>query len=166
MKRFFALALAFVMICAFLCACGEKNANVKTTVPAKYDDGYAAKYASSTSKDESGNVVYEFSDEEYNNYLSDHKNSLGADIQKDIASQHEEKYGEYAYINEEKQAVIVGVHKEEYNEETAKTESASAAEYGFRYFQNLQTPVDTIHVIYCNANNQEEVYGTFDYTAN
>ena len=46
-----------------------------------------------------------------------------------------------------------------------KTESAAAAEYGFKYFQSLQTPVSTIHVIYCDANNQDTVFGTFDYTA-
>lgn len=165
MKRFFALALAALMICAFLCACGGSNSSVKTTVPEKYDDGYAANYASSTTKDADGNTVYEFSGEKYDSYLNDHKNVLGADLQRDIADQHEEKYGEYAYINDEKQAVIIGVHQDEYNEETAKTESASAAEYGFKYFKNLQTPVDTIHVIYCDANNQDVVFGSFDYTA-
>lgn len=168
MKRLFALALAVVMIGAFLCACGNKNkteGNVSTNVQTKYDDGYAAKYASSTSKDDNGNVVYEFSGEQYKSYLNDHKNSLGADIQQDLAAQHDGKYGEYAYINDEKQAVIIGVHTEEYNEETAKTESAAAAQYGFKYFQSLQTPVNTIHVIYCDANNQDTVFGTFDYTA-
>ena len=83
MKRFFALALAIVMTCAFLCACGNKNEAVKTTVSAKYDDGYAAKYATSTAKDDNGNTVYEFSGEKYNDYLNDHKNSLGSDIQKE-----------------------------------------------------------------------------------
>lgn len=163
MKRIFALALAVVMIGALLCACGSKT--IKTTVDAKYDDGYAADYASSTAKDDNGNVVYEFSGDKYDSYLNDHKNSLSADIQKDIAGQHEGSYGEFAYINEEKQAVIVGVHDNEYNEETAKKEAASAAEYGFRYFQNLQTPVDAIKVIYCDANNQETVFGTFEFTA-
>lgn len=166
MKRFFALALAVVMICTFLCACGGKTeSSVKTTVSEKYDDGYAASYASSTSKDENGNTVYEFSDEQYESYLKSHKNTLGSDIQKDLAAHHEADYGEYAYINVEKQAVIVGVHQGKYNEEDAKEESKSIAEYGFKYFQNLQTPVDTIHVIYCDANDQEVIFGSFDYTA-
>ena len=66
MKRLFALALAVVMIGAFLCACGNKTeGNVSTNVQTKYDDGYAAKYASSTSKDDNGTVVHEFSGEEY-----------------------------------------------------------------------------------------------------
>ena len=164
MKRFIALALAVLMIGVFLCACGGSS-GVKTTVSEKYDDGYAANYASSTSKDENGNVVYEFSGDQYDSYVKDHKNALGADIQDEIASQHKEAYGEFAYINEEKQAVIVGVHQDEYDEETAKADAEAAAEYGFKYFQNLQTPVNTIHVIYCDANNQDVVFGSFDYTA-
>lgn len=165
MKRFFALILAAAVICAVFCACGKAAANVTTTVSSKYDDGYASKYASSTSTDSNGNTVYEFTGDQYDSYLNNHKNSLGADLQEDIAAQHDEKYGEYAYINDEKQAVIVGIHPEEYDEETAKTESAIAAEYGFKYFQNLQTPVDAIKVIYCDANNQDTIFGSFDYTA-
>ena len=169
MKRFLAIAASILLICALLCACGKDS--VKTTVSSKYDDGYAAKYASSTSKDSDGNTVYEFSSDEYQNYLNNHKNSLGADIQSDIADLHtstnDERvpYGEFAYINDEKKAVIVGVHEEEYDEAVAKEESVIAAEYGFKYFQNLEKPVDSIKVIYCNCNNQEEVYGTFDFTA-
>lgn len=163
MKRFFAIVLAVAVICALLCACSDKA--VTTTVSPKYDDGYASGYASSSSTDENGNVVYEFSSDQYDSYIQDHKNVLGADIQKDIADQHKESYGEFAYINDEKQAVIVGVHQEEYDEAVAKKEADGAAAYGFKYFQNLQTPVNSIKVIYCNANNQEEIYGTFEYTA-
>lgn len=168
MKRLLALALAVVMICAFLCACGNSSgsgSSVTTTVSEKYDDGYAASYASSTSKDADGNVVYEFSGDQYDEFLNDHKNSLSADIQHDLASKHEKNFGEFAYINADKQAVIVGLHQDEYDEESAKAESASVAEYGFKYFQNLQTPVDTIHVMYCDANDQNVVFGSFDYTA-
>ncbi|MBQ3265052.1 MAG: hypothetical protein IJH07_04675 [Ruminococcus sp.] len=167
MKRIFALVLAAAMIGALLCACGggKTGSTVKTTVSSKYDDGYAASYASSTSKDENGDTVYEFSNDQYESYLQNHKNTLGGDIQSDIASQHDEAYGEFAYISEEKQAVIIGVHTEQYDEETAKTESASAAEYGFKYFQNLETPVSSIKVIYCDANDQNTVFGTFEYTA-
>lgn len=169
MKRFFSLLLAVVMTAAVLCACG--NANVKTSVPSKYDDGYAASFSKTTSTDSNGNKVYEFTKDQYDKYKQNHKNSLGADIQKELGTLHpsseDEKvpYGEYAYINDEKQAVIVGVHTERYDEATAKTESATVAEYGFKYFQNLKTPVDSIKVIYCDANNQDKVFGTFEYTA-
>nr|WP_316614537.1 hypothetical protein [uncultured Ruminococcus sp.] len=169
MKRIFAFILAVAAIAAVLCACGKSGA-VKTTVPSKYDDGYASSYAKSTSTD-GDKKVYEFTDDQYKQYTNNHKNSLGADIQKEIGALHESsgdqksKYGEYAYINEEKKAVIVGVHTDQYDEATAKKESEIAAEYGFKYFQNIKDPVDTISVIYCDANNQDTVFGTFEYTA-
>ena len=169
MKRIFAFILAVAAIAAVLCACGKSGA-VKTTVPSNYDDGYASSYAKSTSTD-GDKKVYEFTDDQYKQYTNNHKNSLGADIQKEIGALHESsgdqksKYGEYAYINEEKKAVIVGVHTDQYDEATAKKESEIAAEYGFKYFQNIKDPVDTISVIYCDANNQDTVFGTFEYTA-
>lgn len=168
MRRIFAFILAVAAIAAVLCACG-KSGSVKTTVPSKYDDGYASSYAKSTSTD-GDKKVYEFTDDQYKQYTNNHKNSLGAGIQKEIGALHESsgdqksKYGEYAYINEEKKAVIVGVHTDQYDEATAKKESEIAAEYGFRYFQNIKNPVDTINVIYCDANNQDTVFGTFEYT--
>lgn len=170
MKRFFALLLAAMMIAAVLCACGNSG-DVKTTVPSKYDDGFADSYAKSTSTDSNGNKVYEFTKDQYDDYTKKHKNSLDAEVTKEIAGLHpstdDQKvpYGEFVYINDEKQAVMVGVHTESYDEATAKEESAMAAEYGFKYFQNLKEPVDTIKVIYCDANNQDTVFGTFEYTA-
>ena len=173
MKRFFALMLVIATIAALLCACGGNNNNktaansgtVQTTVSSKYDDGYAEKYATSTKTDENGNKVYEFSGSQYDSYLENHKNSLGADLQTDIAKNHKKDFGEYAYINDEKKAVIIGIHEGQYDEASAKTESADAAEYGFKYFQNLQTPVNSIKVLYVDANDQSKIYGSFDYTA-
>lgn len=166
MKRSIALALVIFTVAALLCACGNKsNDTVTTTVSSKYDDGYASSYASSTKTDDSGNKVYEFSSDQYDTYLQNHKNTLGVEMQEEIAANHEEKYGEYAYINDEKKAVIVGIHEDEYDEATAKTESAAVAEYGFKYFQNLETPVSAIKVLYVDANDQEKIYGSFDYSA-
>ena len=170
MKRLFAIILAAAMLAAVLCACGKKQdttgGTVTTTVTAKYDDGYAKQYASSSTADQSGNIIYQFSGDKYDSYKSSHNNTLSKNIQQEIAKKHEKNYGEYVYINEEKKAVIVGIHEKEYDEKIAKEEAAIASEYSFRYFQNLQTPVDTINVIYCNANNQDEVYGSFAFTAN
>lgn len=164
MKRFFALALVIVTLAALLCACGDKSDPVQTIVSSKYDDGYAAKYASSTVTDNDGNKVYEFSDDQYEQYIQNHKNTLGVDIQKEIAGRHEGNYGEYAYINVEKKAVIIGIHEGEYDEEIAKTESAAVAEYGFKYFQNLETTVNDIKVLYVDAGNQEKIFASFDYS--
>ena len=162
MKRTFALLLAILMLAATLAACGSKT--VKTTIDAKYDDGFAKSYADSTSVDSDGNTTYEFTEEQYEQFTNDYRNSVSSDITGDIADTHEEAYGEFAYISEEKKAVIVGVHTDEYDEETAKAEAAIAAENAFRYFQSISNPVSTISVIYCNANNQDEVFGTFEFT--
>lgn len=170
MKRFFALLLAVMMIAAVLCACGDSG--VKTSVPEKYDDGFAKDYASSTSTDSNGNKVYEFTGDKYDEYIKRHKTSLDADVTHEIAQLHPSStddqatpYGEFVYINDEKKAVIVGVHTGQYDEATAKEEAKIAAEYGLKYFQNLKEPVNEIKVIYCDANNQETVFGTFDFKA-
>ena len=170
MKRLFALILAAAMIAALLCACGGNNndksgGTVTTTVSTKYDDGYAKQFAESSKTDENGNTTYEFSGDKYKSYTQSHNNTISKNIQKDIAANHDKKYGEYVYINEDKQAVIVGVHTEKYKEDEAKAEAPDLAEYGFKYFQNLQNPVNTIKVIYANANNQSEELGVFEFTA-
>ena len=165
MKRFFALVLAILTLAAVLCACGESEPKViQTTVASKYDDGYAAKYASSASTDSNGNKVYEFDDEQYEQYALNHKNTVSVAIQKELAANHEERFGEYAYINVEKQAVIIGIHEGEYDEKSAKPESATVAEYGFKYFQNLETPINAIKVMYVDAGDQDKIYGSFDYS--
>lgn len=166
MKRFFALALAIIVLAAVLCACGDKSTgSVTTTVAAKYDDGYAENYASSASTDDSGNKVYEFSAPQYDSYTQNHKNTLAADLQSEVAANHEPGYGEYIYMNDEKKAVMVGIHEGEYDPATAEAEAASIAEKGFVYFQNLETPVNTIRVIYCDAGDQSVEYGSFEFTA-
>lgn len=174
MKRIITVLIAVLMIGVVLCSCGkkdEKAKNVTTTVPAKYDDGYAEKYADSFSTDDDGNVVYKFSGDKYDEYLKSHKNTLGKEVQGELKMSHTgtddeaAKYGEYAYIKDDANAVIIGVHKKEYDKKVAEKESAIAAEYGFKYFQNLEKPVDTITVIYCDANNQDTVFGEFEYTA-
>ena len=163
MKRLFAFALLIAVLCTFLCACGKSD-SITAVVDSKYDDGYAVRFAKSTTTDSNGNKVYEFESEQYDKYIDEHGRVLSSDIMKDIASQHKETYGEFAYIDDAKKAVIVGVHEDQYDEKVAKAESASIVDYAFKYFQSLQTPVDAIKVIYCEANNQEIVYGTCDYS--
>ena len=137
MKRIIAIVLTALVLTALLCACGQKNAVVTTSVAEK----------------------------KYDDYRHDHNNVLSSDMSKEVAKTHGSDYGEYVYINEDKQAVIVGVHTEKYKEDEAKAEAPDLAEYGFKYFQNLQNPVNTIKVIYANANNQSEELGVFEFTA-
>ena len=164
MKRFIAIVLAALMLTALLCACGKEK-TVTTKVAAEYDDGYAQSFADSSTKDADGDTVYEFKESQYDKYRQEHNNVLSADMQKDLAAAHDASYGEFVYINEDKQAVIVGIHEGKFNEEEAKKEAEALAEYGFKYFQSLQTPVSTIKVIYANANDQSQEFGTFEFTA-
>ena len=166
MKRFLLLMLAVVMAAAVLCACGENKKAVKTTVEAAYDDGYAADYASGSSKDSDGNTVYEFDEEGYNNFIRDYNNTLSRQMTEQVSAQHEEKYGEYIYINVEKNAVIVGVHPEEFDQDTAQAEADSIADYGRKYFKNVENPSDSFSVIYCDANDQSKELAVFDYKTN
>lgn len=163
MKRFVAVILAVMMIGALLAACGSST--VTTTVSSKYDDGYAKQYADKTSTDKDGNNVYVFSKEQYEEFVSKHRYDVADDIKSDIASAHGTTFGQFAYINDEKQAFIIGLNPGEYDESYAKDEAFAYAAKAFAYFQNLEKPVSFIKVIFCNANNQDEVYGSFEFNA-
>lgn len=162
MKRVIALTLAVMLIAALLCACGDKN--ITTTVNPAYDDGFAAKYATGTSTDDNGNNVYEFTADNYATYTREHNSSLSTDMEQYVIAQHDETFGEYIYINEEKKAVYVGIHADEYDAASAQKEADNLADYGWKYFQSIENPVSEISVIYCNAGDQTEEYGRFDYT--
>lgn len=163
MKRFVAVILAVLMIGALLAACGDSTVTAK--VEAKYDDGFAKGYADKVTTDEDGAVIYEFTSEKYEDYIYEHKNSVADDINDQVVANHSKDFGQYTYINTEKQAVIIGLNAGEYDESYAKAEAPSYAETAFLYFKNLETPVSTIKVIYCNANDQDEIYGSFEFTA-
>lgn len=173
MKRIIALILAVLMIAALFCACGEKKKtadnntaaaeNVVATVDAKYDQGFAEKYAKSVTTDENGNKVYEFDGNSYKNYVEDYNKSVSSEITDQVAKAHDEKFGQFCYVNDDKKAVIVGVNPGQYDEASASEEAKSLAEDAFPYFKGQKDPIDTVNVIYCNANDQSEVYGTFSF---
>lgn len=184
MKRIIALLLAVLMVAALFCACGEKkksdksgsdssgsdtstvedaNTPVKTTVDAKYDQGFAEHYAKSVTTDDSGNKVYEFDKAAYDEYAHDYNNNLSDEITDELVKSHDSSYGQYAYINDEKKAAIIGLNPGQYDEEVAAEEAQVVAQSTIQYFKGLAEPIDKVSVIYCNANNQSEVYGTFEF---
>lgn len=179
MKRIVALTLAVLMIAALFCACGEQKSEdgnsssaaesnkvekVTAVVDSKYDEGVAEKYAKSVTTDENGNKVYEFDDESYKEYTRSYNNQESAAIQKEVAAKFGSDFGNYAYINNDKKAVVIGVTPGKYDKETAEKEAEGIAKMSYSYFKSLQDPVDAVSVIYCNENNQDEVYGKFDFT--
>jgi hypothetical protein len=163
MKRIIAIIMAVLMIGALLAACGAKT--VKTTVDAKYDDGFAKSYANSVTTDSNGNSTYEFSDEQYEKFEHDYKNSIANEVTDEVLKYHEPNYGEYNYIKPEENALIIGVNPGQYVEAEAAAEAPAYGAYAMKYFQSISKPVSTIKIVFCNANNQSEVYGTFEYTA-
>lgn len=184
MKRILALTLAVLMIAALFCACGEKKKTeggsnsgsgdsgsassviekeVTAEVDKKYDDGFAEKYAKSVSTDDDGNKVYEFDGNAYENYAHDYNNKISKDMSNELAEAHEEAYGQFCYINDEKKAVIVGLNPGEYDEKVAAKEAQTLSKNAMSYFQGLQEKVEKFSVIFCNANNQNEVYGSFEF---
>lgn len=180
MKRILALILVVMMIAAVLCACGEKKdgqdssneksssdggnkTTVTTTVDAKHENTMAEKFAKSVTTDKEGNKVYEFDDESYKEYTRNYNNQVSAAITSTVTKNHDSKFGQYCYINDEKKAVIVGVNPGKYDEKAAAKEAESLAQMSFAYFQGLETPVDKMSVQYVNANNQDEVYGKFEF---
>ena len=173
MKRILALSLAVLMIAALFCACGEKSSegtdnkanadSVKTVVNPKYDEGVAEQYAKNVTTDENGNKVYEFDNASYKSFTQNYNNKVSAAITNDVVKTHDTSFGQYCYINDDKKAVIIGVNPGKYDQASAEKEAEGLAQKAFAYFQNLQPPVDTVYVIYCNCNNQDEEYGKFEF---
>ena len=178
MKRIVALTLAVLMVAALFCACGEKKSEdtasssassaeepkeVKAVVDSKYDNGFAEKYAKSVTTDEDGNKVYEFDNQSYKEYTRNYNNQISASITTEVVKNHDSKFGQYCYLNDDKKAVIVCVNPGMYDEASASKEAEGLAQMSFSYFKGLEDSIDTVSVIYCNANDQEEVYGKFDF---
>lgn len=176
MKRVFAVLTLVCMLAALLCACGEdKNNNsnnsnnnnaVTTTVKTKYEDNVAKRYADSFKTTDDG-TVYEFSGDKYKRYTSEHNNILSAEMTEIAVKNHPKGSVEFVTIEEDKKAVVVGTHEGKYDSKIAEEEAPTLAEYGFKYFQGLMEPVNTIRVVYVEANDptHETEFASFEFTA-
>ena len=72
MKKILVLAIAVLMTVVVLAGCGKDTAAaVSTTVPAKYVDDFAKKYASDVKVDDDGNVSYSFTPDQYEEFERD-----------------------------------------------------------------------------------------------
>lgn len=160
MKKIFAVILAILMIGALLAACGSKT--VKTTVSKTYDDGYAKDFANTAKTDDNGNTTYEFTDEKYDDYIYRHNNVVSQEISKEIVARHGSTFGQFVRLDGEKNAVVIGLNPGEYDASIAAEEAPVLGAKAWPYFQSLEKPVSSISVLYVNANNQDEVYGSFD----
>ena len=170
MRKIFAVLMLVGMLAALLCACGEENntpASVSTTVNAKYEDNVAKRFADSFETDGNDNTTYEFTGEQYNRYTAEHNNILSADMMEIVSKNHPKGTVEFVTIEEDKKAVLVGTHEGMYDSKIAEEEAPVLAEYGFKYFQNLQTPINDIRVVYIEANDPSHTteFASFEYSA-
>lgn len=171
MKRIIALLLVVLMIGAVLAACGESSKTedvagaVKTTVSKDYDDGYAKNFANKTTTGNDGNTTYEFESKKYDEYVTNHVNVVSSEITADVKEDFGSDYLQFAFVNVDKKALIIGVNPGKYDAAKAEACAPAYAEKAFQVFLSLEEPITSISVIYCSANDQQEVYGTFDFNA-
>lgn len=165
MKRLFAIILAVLMISALFAACGSSK-TVTTVVSKDYDDGYAKDYADKVSTDDKGNTTYEFKDDKYDEYVSDHSNIVSREISSDVREDMGEDFGQFSQVRPEENSVVIGVNPGKYNPERAEALAATYAKSAFKVFQSLENPVSVIKIVFLNANNQNEIYGTFEIDLN
>lgn len=163
MKRIFAVLLAVLMIGALLAACGSSERTVTTVVSKDYDDGYAKDYAEKVSTDDKGNTTYEFSGDKYDDYVTNHSNVVSNEIASDVKEDQGVDFGQFTQVRPEEKSVVIGVNPGKYDAAQAEAAAPSYAKSAFRVFQGLEDPVSEIKVVYLNANNQDEIYGTFTF---
>lgn len=143
----------------------EPDDTVRVTVSQLYDDGLAKNYAKSVSTDLAGNTVYEFTEEKYEDFVFEHAKRVG----NEIISKAAEIWGpdcqysyQYVYIKTNENSVIIGVNLGEYNADAAQDAVPRVAEIAFKFFKSVEQPPEEIRIIYCNANDQSDVFGTFE----
>lgn len=157
MKRFLSIAVVVLMIAAVFSACGRPN--VTTTVDAKYVDDFAKGYASDIKTDDDGNTTYEFTADQYDKYMNDYRSAVKDEYVKDIKTP-----GQYSYISEDAQSLIIGVDPDSYDEETCRAEAEQAGKAAMKVNMNSKNPSGKIAVTVENANTAED-YFTIEVTA-
>ncbi|MBQ6153228.1 MAG: hypothetical protein IJJ15_05740 [Ruminococcus sp.] len=160
MKKILVLAIAVLMTVVVLAGCGKDTAAaVSTTVPAKYVDDFAKKYASDVKVDDDGNVSYSFTPDQYEEFERDYRSEV-----KDEAEAMIETYGQYSYITDDGTEYIVGIMPEAYDEEACKAEAEKVGKQAVKYIMNTDHPQTTIKVTYENCQNSED-YFTIEVSA-
>lgn len=151
MKKLICITLLIMMLTGLLAGC-----KVTTTVDAKYNDGFAEKYASATEVDENGNVSYEFSGDQYKQFATEYYEEIEKESRLQIKSS-----GQYSYYNPDITEVVVGITPEawdEMGEEALKAEAQAVGEVALKYQMNMKNPAGKLEVTYRNANTSVEYF--------
>ncbi len=135
---------------------------VETSVPQKYVDGFADKYASEISVDDDGNISYEFEPAQYEAFLVAYHEVVKEESRKEI-----ESVGQYSHYNLNKPEIVVGVTPESYaelGEAKLKEEAKRVGQAAIKYQMNTENPIKTIPVTYRDTKSQD-IYFTITVTA-
>lgn len=151
MKRVICAVLAVIMIAVLFTGC-----KVKTSVDAKYADGFAENYATSKEVDDNGNVSYVFEGDKYDEFVADYYEEVKQESRLQIESS-----GQYSYYNPEITEIVVGITPEAWTdmgEEALRAEAQKVGEAAMKYQMNLKNPKGELEVTYRNANTSEEYF--------
>lgn len=160
MKKILAIAFAVLMTVAILAGCAKDTAAaVSTSVPAKYVDDFAKKYASDVKVDDDGNVSYSFTPDQYAEFERDYRAEVKKEAESEIKT-----YGQYSYITDDGTEYVVGIMPEAYDEASCKAEAEVAGKQAIKYIMNTDHPQNTIKVTYENCQTNED-YFTIEVTA-
>lgn len=138
------------------------DSTVETTVPAKYADGFADKYASSKTVDDNGNVSYEFEEGQYEVFLSAYHEYIKEDSREYLETAHQ--YTHYNLKNAEdakNYGVVVGISEESYaeiGEDALKAEAQKLGESAIKYQMNTENPKKEVPVTYRDAGTGKEYF--------
>ncbi len=151
MKRVICAVLAVMMIAVLFTGC-----KVKTSVDAKYADGFAENYATSKEVDDNGNVSYVFEGDKYDEFVADYYEEVKQESRLQIESS-----GQYSYYNPEITEIVVGITPEAWTdmgEEALRAEAQKVGEAALKFQMNTKKPKGELEVTYRNANTSEEYF--------
>ena len=151
MKRVIYTLLAIVMIALLMTGC-----KVKTTVDAKYADGFAEDYAASKEVEDNGNVSYVFEGDKYDEFVGAYYDAVKEESRLEIKSS-----GQYSYYNPEITEIVVGITPEAWEdmgEEKLRAEAQAVGDAALKFQMNTKNPKGELEVTYRNANTSENYF--------
>lgn len=160
------IAVVVAIVVVIILITGDRS--VKTTVPKKYADGYADKYASSKTVDEDGNVTYEFEEDQYTAFYNSYHEVVKEESREKLETAH--KYTHYNLretAEDGSYGIVVGIDKEDYDKIGQEALKAEAKELGLaaiKFQMNTEDPLKEIPVSYKDAANGN-VFFTITVTA-
>ena len=141
-----------------------ENGKVTITVDSKWDDGFAKNYASDVKKDADGKTSYEFTDDQYKEFMIWYSKDVRSQVVNDVLDQENEQY---TSLNDDGTEFVVGINSdyvEKMGVDQCKKEAQEAGQIVMKYNMNTKNPTGKLTVIYRDANTGRD-YFAIDVTA-